>query len=96
MEMVCRSNPPLRGQIYVWLFLLFLFVYTFLLTGFTQEKDMREDIVVLNVEVPVRVMYKGKLVDNLKKSDFRLFENGKEQEINGFYLVRKKNEKSEV
>ena len=55
-----------------------------------QEKEIREDMVVINVEVPVRVMHKGKPVDNLKKSDFRLFENGKELPINGFNIVRKK------
>ncbi|MEN8223139.1 MAG: hypothetical protein ABFR36_07745 [Acidobacteriota bacterium] len=47
-------------------------------------------MVVINVEVPVRVMFKGKPVDNLKKSDFKLFENGKELSINGFHIVRKK------
>ncbi len=57
---------------------------------FAQEKEIREDMVVINVEVPVRVMHKGKPVDNLKKSDFRLFENGKEIDINGFNIVRKK------
>ncbi|MCK5220727.1 MAG: hypothetical protein KAR14_04040, partial [Candidatus Aminicenantes bacterium] len=45
---------------------------------------------VINVEVPVRVMHKGKPVDNLKKSDFKLFENGKEIDINGFNIIRKK------
>ena len=55
-----------------------------------QEKEIREDMVVINVEVPVRVMHNGKHVDNLKKSDFRLFENGKELSINGFHILRKK------
>ncbi len=54
------------------------------------EKNIREDMVVINVEVPVRVMHKDKAVDNLKKSDFKLFENGKELPINGFHIVRKK------
>ena len=68
------------------------FVLVFFCTFFLipQEKEIREDMVVINVEVPVRVMHKGKPVDNLKKSDFKLFENGKEIDINGFNIVRKK------
>jgi len=75
-----------KSEISLYL-LFFLFLNYF---GFAQEKDIREDVNVVNVEVPVRVIFKGKPVDNLKKSDFRLFENGKEQRINGFYMVRKK------
>jgi len=67
---------------------LMMLIFSFII--FSQEKDIREDVVVVNVEVPVRVMFKGKPVDNLKKSDFRLFENGKELQINGFNIIRKK------
>ena len=71
-------------------FFLFLFI-SFCFIAFTKiEKKIREDVIVVNIEIPVRVMFHGKPVDNLKKSDFRLFENGKEQKINGFYMVRKK------
>ncbi|MFC2155764.1 hypothetical protein ACFLRB_04660 [Acidobacteriota bacterium] len=35
-------------------------------------------------------VFKGKAVDNLTRADFKLYENGKLQEINGFYLDRKK------
>ncbi|MCK5003999.1 MAG: hypothetical protein KAS21_02880 [Candidatus Aminicenantes bacterium] len=70
---------------------LLLIVFCVFSVGlFSQEKVIREDMVVINVEVPVRVMHKGKPVDNLKKSDFRLFENGKVIDINGFNIVRKK------
>ena len=33
---------------------------------------------------------KGEIVDHLKKSDFILYEGGEEQEINGFFIKRKK------
>jgi len=54
------------------------------------KKKFKEEISVLNVEVPVRVFYKGKLVENLKKNDFSLFVNGKERNIVGFNTIRKK------
>ena len=68
--------------------LVIVLLFSPLISG--QEKDIREDMVVINVEIPVRVMFKGKPVDNLKKSDFKLFENGKKLPINGFNIVRKK------
>jgi len=69
-------------------FMVYFCFFSFVI--FSQGKIIREDMVVINVEVPVRVMHKGNPVDNLKKSDFRLFENGKELSINGFNIVRKK------
>ncbi len=70
---------------------LLIFIIVFFGTFYSdgRGKDIRENLVVINVEVPVRVMQNGKLVDNLQKSDFKLFEGGKEQEINGFYRVKK-------
>lgn len=55
-----------------------------------EEEDVRETVKVVDVEVPVRVYYKGKAVDNLAKADFKLYENGKRQDINGCILKRKK------
>ena len=55
-----------------------------------EEEDVRETVKVVNVEVPVRVYYKGKPVDNLTKADFKLYENRKRQDINGCVLKRKK------
>jgi hypothetical protein len=51
---------------------------------------VNEKIEVVNVEVPVRVFCDGKPLDSLQKSDFQLYENNELQEINGFYLRRKK------
>lgn len=58
--------------------------------GQEQETErFREEIVVVNVEVPVRVYYKGKPVKGLEKKDFSLVIDKKERGINGFYEVRK-------
>ena len=63
-------------------------------TGQTsQEKEHEpivEEVTVTNVEVPVRVLLKGKPVEDLTKEDFTLFEDNKPMEINGFFLKRKK------
>jgi len=51
---------------------------------------VREEMKVVNVEVPVRVFQKGKAVDHLTKEDFILYEDKVPQTINGFYQERKK------
>jgi hypothetical protein len=55
-----------------------------------KQQDIRETVQVVNVVVPVRVYFKGKLVENLTKSDFKLYEGKKRQDIHGFMLKRKK------
>lgn len=63
-----------------------------LFTGVAQEKDeqVREEVSVTNVEVPVRVFYKGKVVENLTRKDFKLYEDRRLQTINGFYKKSRK------
>lgn len=58
-----------------------------------QDEQIREDVTVTNVEVPVRVFYKGKAVETLTRKDFKLYENSRLQTINGFY---KKNRKIQI
>lgn len=55
-----------------------------------QHDPIEESVTVTNIEVPVRVLYKGKPVDNLTKEDFTVYENKKKMTINGFYIKRKK------
>ncbi|MCK5057279.1 MAG: hypothetical protein KAT34_11525 [Candidatus Aminicenantes bacterium] len=64
----------------------------FLFPGLTQEQKekIREEVSVTNVEVPVRVFYKGKAVGDLTRKDFKLYENKRLQTINGFYLKKRK------
>ena len=71
---------------------ILLIIFSLSIQSFSQEDEITttETVSVVNVEVPVRVFFKGKIVDKLKKSDFKLYEGGEEQEINGFYIKRKK------
>jgi len=62
----------------------------------TQEKKIKEEVSVLNIEVPVRVFHKDKLVDGLTKNDFSLIVNGKERDIVHFDIVRKQIETQEM
>lgn len=55
-----------------------------------EEERIIEKVEVTNVEVPVRVFFKGKPVQGLEKTDFKLFVNGKEKEIHGFFEYKKK------
>ena len=55
-----------------------------------EHKPIVEKVTVTNVEVPVRVLYKGEPVADLTKDDFSIFENRKRVEINGFFIKRKK------
>jgi hypothetical protein len=62
-----------------------------LLPVFAQpEETIKEDVLVVNVEVPVRVFLDGKPVDNLAKDDFLLYEGKKRQQINGFFIKKRK------
>lgn len=61
-----------------------------------EQEPVREEVKVVNVEVPVRVFYKGKPVDNLTKDDFKLFEGKKEQVITGFNIKRNKIKTQEI
>jgi len=62
-----------------------------------QEQAMaQEEVKVVNVEVPVRVFYKGKPVDNLNRDDFKLYEDKKLQVINGVNIKRNKIKLQEV
>jgi hypothetical protein len=54
------------------------------------EDNIREEVRVINIEVPVRVYNHGKPVDNLTRADFTLYEGKKCQSINGFYLKKRK------
>ncbi len=70
-----------------------LLIFLLIFLGFLQfqmgKSDVKETISVLNIEVPVRVFYKGETVDNLTKNDFSLIVNGKERNIIGFNIIKK-------
>lgn len=77
----------------------FLFVISFLsfiIFLSANQEVIEEKVEVVNVEVPVRVFFKGKPVDNLKRIDFRLYEDKKPVEINGFFIKKKRIEVEDV
>jgi len=77
---------------------LLVLVVCFPFQSSAQEDEVitTESVQVVNVEVPVRVFFKGSPVDGLTKSSFKIFENGKPQKINGFYVRKKKLVETEV
>ncbi|MEN8155147.1 MAG: hypothetical protein ABFR75_14105 [Acidobacteriota bacterium] len=70
--------------------IILLSLVTLLNSVHSEEKKILETMEVVDVELPVRVFYKSKMVDNLKKEDFKIYENGVLQKINGFFIDRKK------
>lgn len=72
-------------------FVLLFFCLAFLspLAG-QSEEPIKEAVAVVNVEVPVRVFANGQSVSGLGKDDFEISEDGKAQQLNGFYFFHKK------
>jgi hypothetical protein len=80
------KKRPVQGL----LLIIVCFILGYLAGPAQQDPEkIREEVRVVNVEVPVRVMFENKPVSGLSRSDFKLFENGKEMEIQGFFPVRK-------
>ena len=67
--------------------ILIIGVFALSLAVFAQQ--LTHESVVINVEVPVRVVKGGKFVDNLTMGDFEVYEEGKLQKIEAVYLIRK-------
>jgi hypothetical protein len=79
----------------------FLFVISmlcFFIFLSANQDVIKEKVEVVNVEVPVRVFLKGQPVDNLKKSDFKLYKDEILEQIreNGFFMKKKKIEVEDV
>jgi hypothetical protein len=51
---------------------------------YSSENSLQEEVTVIAVEVPVRVLQKGQFVRDLTKEDFEIYENGILQPITGF------------
>ncbi len=76
--------------------LFFMIVLLFFsISMFNQDKEIKEGVIVTNIEIPVRVFLKGEIVDNMKKGDFTLYINGKQRDISGFTITRKRLEEQE-
>lgn len=63
--------------------------------GQTTGLPQKHESVVVNIEVPVRVLRKGVLVEGLTLADFEVFEDGIPQKVEAVYLVRDKQVVSE-
>lgn len=75
------------------LFLVFFLVSTVVQAQQANRQEtpeVKEYVDVVNVEMLVRAMRKGKPVAGLKQTDFRLYENGKILPITSFTEVRRK------
>ncbi len=59
------------------------------LTLFAQE--ITHETMVVNIEVPVRVLKGGHFIDSLTIDDFEVFEDGIPQRVEAVYLIKKKN-----
>jgi len=53
-------------------------------------QQVREESLVINVEVPVRVFKGSAFVDTLNAADFEVYENGAPQKIEAVYLIKKR------
>ena len=69
-------------------FFLGCFFSMFSLCIFSQQ--VAEQVVVINIEVPVRVFQNGNFVDNLTIDDFEILEEGIPQRIQAVYLIKKR------
>jgi hypothetical protein len=70
------------------LIFIIIFIFSFM-SGFSQQ--IAEESLVVNIEVSVRVYKDHSFVDNLTIDDFKVYEDGKKQEIQAVYLINERN-----
>ena len=76
--------------LFIMLYMVSIFSSPLMASPYQEHKPIKEEVTVTNVEVPVRVMYKGKPRTNLTREDFIIYENRKKVDVNGFFVKRKK------
>ena len=54
-------------------------------------QEISHESIVINIEVPVRVFKGGQFIDDLTINDFIVHEDGKLQQIEAVYLIKKTN-----
>jgi len=75
--------------------IVLFFIFTLSLS-LSPQQIFKEETVVINIEVPVRVFDKNVFIDNLTINDFQVLEDGIPQRIEAVYLVKKRSiERSE-
>ncbi len=53
-------------------------------------QQIKEQAIVINIEVPVRVYKGNRFIDNLTIDDFEVYEDGKPQKIEAVYLIKER------
>lgn len=69
----------------------FLIIGVLTLSLVLLSQELSHDMLVVNIEVPIRVYKGGKFVDSLTLDDFEVYEDGKLQKTEAVYLIKKKN-----
>ena len=69
---------------------IFLFLLNLSFDLALSQEKLREEITVIAVEVPVRVIHKDQVVKGLVKENFEIYENGVKQEITSFKIISRK------
>lgn len=67
-----------------------LFACIVILSSSVFSQEVSEEVLVVNIEVPVRVFKGTTFVDNLSINDFEVFEEGISQKVEAVYLVKKR------
>jgi VWFA-related protein len=67
-----------------------LFAGAATLAGQTEIPPQRHESVVVNIEVPVRVLRKDVFVEGLTLADFEVYEDGVPQKVEAVYLIKDK------
>ena len=83
----------IKRHIPLFLFIICLLVLALELnTAQKQEnqKDIQEQAIAINIEVPTRVYDGNKFVDNLSIKDFVIYEDGKKQKVDAVYLIKER------
>lgn len=52
-------------------------------------QELQHQVSVVNIEIPVRVFKGDTFIDSLTINDFEVFEDGKLQQIEAVYLIKK-------
>jgi hypothetical protein len=72
------------------LFMLLFFSMNLGINPAQGQERLQEEVIVIAVEVPVRVIHKGQVVKNLTKEDFEIYERGIKQKITAFEVISRK------
>ena len=74
---------------------IILFIAVLASITFTLAQKLQHEAVAINIEVPVRVFKGNTFIDDLTMRDFEIYEDGKLQDIEAVYLIKKSDIKRE-